>query len=140
MTRRKAIEAARIAGRMHVRASVPSSSHYGSRWGLWLFAVLVAGGAASIVTLTGADSAGKQVPAVIQIGRPAITIVTAPPTSTVPRTTVAPPTSTTTVPVAKPLTTVVLPLSKVSDHEDTGGVDNSKPTIQSGTPSTSIPD
>lgn len=98
----------------------------GSRWGLWLTPLLVAGAAALGVMLTGASGATTGVPAQIQVGHQAISnpgkiSTTSNHGST---TTSVPAQTTTTVPTIK-ITTVVRPIAKVTDHEDSSGRDNS---------------
>ena len=120
--------------RLHGRAH----SSGATRWGPWLFSLLVATGAILMVTINGSGGAAAQVPSVIQVGnqagaQPGIAVTTIPaPTSS----------STTTIPVVQHLTTVVRPQATVTDHEDPGSGDSSSETnvgANAGATSTSNP-
>jgi|ERR1035438_1111823 hypothetical protein len=125
MTRPHADEATQMFAASHTRPQVLRSSFTGTRWGLRLGSLFVAAGAVLLITLTGTGGAATQVPSAIQIGRQ-----TAQPTSSVPKSSPRPITSSSvaTTISATHQTTVVNPLSKVTDHEDPGTDDNSNGT------------
>ena len=129
MTRPHANEATPIAPGPRVRAGGPPHSPGAPRWGLWLASVVAATGAIFVVTLTGAASVAKGVPAAIQVGRQASSLVasvTVPSTLAPPSRPPASSTTTTTVQRSHSLT-VVRPRSTVTLHEDTRERDRSNP-------------
>jgi hypothetical protein len=139
VTRLHEDEAAQIAAASRVRARGPKSRLTGSRWGLWVCSMFVAAGAVLVVTLTGTGGAATQVPSAIQIGVPTPTSTANAVTSTIPvansiPTTSSPPTTTS---VVTRHTTVINPLSTVTDHEDPGREDGSGATTPTAATSTS---
>ena len=86
-----------------------------TRWGPWLFSLLVAIGAVVTVTINSSGGATTQVPAVIEVGSQTASVASTT-TTTVPSRNVT--SSTTTIPGLQHLTTVVRPLATVTEHED----------------------
>ena len=106
------------------------SSLTGTRWGLWLCSLSVAAGAVLLVTLTSTGGGTSQVPSALQVGRQAAAVTSRVPASSVPATSPGPgassPATTTTAVTHR--TTVINPLSTVTDQEDSSGDGNSSGT------------
>ena len=115
-------DAARTSGASRVRSRGLRSSLTGTRWGMWLCSLFVAAGAVLLVTLIGTGGAATQVPSALQVGHQATTV-----TSSLAATSRRPgalsPTTTTTAVTHR--TTVINPLSTVTDHQDSSGDKNS---------------
>ena len=139
MTRPHENEAARIAAASRGRPHGLRSSLTGSQWGLWICSLFVAAGAVLLVTLTGTGGAATQVPSAIQIGSLAPASSPNAVTSTIPAANPIPKTSSpaTTTTARAHRTTVINPLSTVTDHEDPGGNDGSSATTPGAATSTS---
>jgi hypothetical protein len=128
MNRSRENVAAQSAADARVRRLEARSSLAHSRWGLWFGSLIVAGGAALLVTVAGSGGTAAQVPSAIQVGGQAQTVtsivskpkVPAPTVSTPSTQPVAPSTTPTTTAVSH-RTTVIKPVSTVTDQKDTGG-------------------
>ena len=108
-------ESARLVGNsrnLHRDRAHPSNA---TRWGPWLFSLLVAIGAVVTVTINSSGGATTQVPAVIEVGSRTANVASTT-TTTVPSRNVT--SSTSTIPGLQHLTTVVRPLATVTEHED----------------------
>ena len=115
MTRSHEKESARFAGTSRNLRRGRAHSSNATRWGPWLFSLLVAIGAIVTVTVNGSGGATTQVPAVIQVGSQTANVASTT-TTTIPSRNVT--SSTTTIPRVQHLTTVVRPLATVTEHED----------------------
>jgi len=139
MTRPHADEAARNAADTRVRRLGPRSSLSHSRWGLWLGSLIVAAAATALVTVAGTGGNAAQVPSALQVGSQSrlVTLIVPKPKVSVPTVStsstllVVSPTTSTTTPLAH-RTTVINPVSTVTDQEDSGGGDNSDRGDNSG--------
>jgi hypothetical protein len=138
MTRPYKDEAVRISAASRVRPSGPRSSRTGSRWSLWLCSIFAAAGAAIMVNVAGTGGSGANVPAVIQVGGQAAVIPSGVAKSTSPKsnagstTNTTTNTSTTTTTSITRHTTVIKPLSPITDQEESKGYGNSSSDDQSG--------
>lgn len=122
MTRPRADVAAQSTADTRVRRLGARSSLSHSRWGQWLGSLIVAGGAVLLVTVAGSGGTAAQVPSAIQVGgqaRTVTSIVSKPKVSTPSTQPVAPSTSPTTNAVSH-RTTVIKPVSTVTDRKDSG--------------------
>jgi hypothetical protein len=143
MTRPHADEAMHSAAGPRVRQVGPKASLTHSRWGLWLCSLIVAAGASLLVTVAGTGGTAALVPSAIQVGGQARTVTSIVSKPKVPTPTVSTPS---TQPVAAPTTpttiagthrtTVIEPVSTVTDQKDSGGGDNSGDSNTRTTPST----
>ena len=149
MTRPHADETAHSAAGPRVRQLGPRASLTHSRWGLWLCTLIVAAGASLLVTVAGTGGTAALVPSAIQVGSQARTVTSIVSKPKVPTSTVSTPG---TQPVAAPTTpttsagthrtTVIDPVSTVTDQKDSGGdgppsgVDNSGTTTSTTTTTT----
>src|ERR1019366_2323850 len=132
-----------------VRQLGPRASLTHSRWGLWLCTLIVAAGASLLVTVAGTGGTAALVPSAIQVGSQARTVTSIVSKPKVPTSSVSTPG---TQPVAAPTTpttsagthrtTVIDPVSTVTDQKDSGGdgpssgVDNSSNSNSGTTTST----
>jgi len=133
MTRPHTHEATPISRTSRTRPRRLRTSSTGTGLVMWLGSLLVAAGAVVLITLTGTGGASTQVPSAIQIGRPSAPVTSSVPTSRPPpRTSIPAPT---TVPTTH-RTTVINPLSRVTDHEDSSTDDNSNRTTAGADTST----
>ena len=135
MTRSHEKESVRFAGTPRNLHRGRAHSSNATRWGPWLFSLLVAIGAIVMVTINGSGGATTQVPAVIQVGSQTANVASTT-TTTIPSMNVT--LSTTTIPGLKHLTTVVRPVATVTEHEDPGQGTGSDET-KTGATSSGIP-
>jgi hypothetical protein len=135
MTRPHEKESAQFAGTSRNLHRGRAHSSNATRWGPWLFSLLVTIGAIATVTINGSGGATTQVPAVIQVGSQTANVASTT-TTTIPSRNVT--SSTTTIPGLKRLTTVVRPLATVTEHEDPSQGTGSGET-KTGATSSSIP-
>ena len=135
MTRSHEKESVRFAGTSRVLHRGRAHSSNATRWGPWLFSLLVVIGAIVTVTINGSSGATTQVPAVIQVGSQTANVASST-TTTIPSRNVT--SSTTTIPGLTHLTTVVRPLATVTEHEDPSQGTGSGET-ETGATSSSIP-
>ena len=137
MTRPHEKESARFAGTSRNLHRDRAHSSNATRWGPWLFSLLVAIGAIATVTINGSGGATTQVPAVIQVGSQTANVASTTIT-TIPSRSVT--SSTTIIPRVQHLTTVVRPLASVTEHEDPSqGTGPGETETKSGATSSSIP-
>jgi len=135
MTRSHEKESVRFAGTSRDLHRGRAHSSNATRWGPWLFSLLVVIGAIVTVTINGSSGATTQVPAVIQVGSQTANVASST-TTTIPSRNVT--SSTTTIPGLTHLTTVVRPLATVTEHEDPSQGTGSGET-ETGATSSSIP-
>ena len=131
MTRSHQDESGRFTGTSQPLAHGHTRSSTSTRWGPWLFSLLIAVGAVVTATINGSGGAATQVPAVIQVGSQSTKVPSS--VTTVPSKSVA--ATTTTIPRVQPLTTVVHPLSTVTEHEDSSSRAHSGETTTGATSS-----
>jgi hypothetical protein len=137
MTRPHEKESARFAGTSRNLHRDRAHSSNATRWGPWLFSLLVAIGAIATVTINGSGGATTQVPAVIQVGSQTAYVASTT-TTTIPSRSVT--SSTTIIPRVQHLTTVVRPLASVTEHEDPSqGTGPGETETKSGATSSSKP-
>ena len=128
MIRPRADVAARSVADTRVRRFGARSSLSHSRWGLWLGSLIVAGGALFLVMVASSGGTAAQIPAAIQVGGQAHTVTSIVSKPKIPVPTVSTPG---TQPITLPTTpttiafshhtTVIKPVSTVTDRKDTGG-------------------
>ena len=133
MTRPHTDVATGMSAGTRVRSHGLRSTFARPRLGPWIASLVVAGGAVVMITLTGTGGAATQVPSAIQIGHSTSHV-----TSSVPTTTPRPSTSSTVPTTVSPTrrTTVIRPLSTVTDHEDKGNDNGSNATTAGSATST----
>ncbi len=138
MTRPYKDEATRIPTASRLRANGPRSSPTTSRWSLWICSIFAAAVATILVIFAGTGGTGADVPAAIQVGGQAAVITSGVAKSGVPKSnagsttiTTTKTTSTTTTSATRH-TTVIKPLSPVTDQEESKGNDNSSSDDNSG--------